>query len=135
MDAFQLGKPPSERTIMYICKHESVWVEEKASNSKRRMDEAFRAFDEALATWVRERIEKQERLSGAMIKRKARALSDAMQTTKKVKFSNGWLCSFQQRHGFHTKRRKLLEPGRHERRRTPLTPLNRVAESSKHRLV
>ncbi|OQR90439.1 hypothetical protein THRCLA_09341 [Thraustotheca clavata] len=101
---FQLAKAPTQPTMSNILKHEHLFRESVGgaafdTSRKTIRPTKFNHFDQALANWVLERHNKVN-LTGDAIKEKGRELSAQMGLEGKLAFSNGWLSSFKQRHGF-----------------------------------
>ncbi|KAF0737454.1 hypothetical protein Ae201684_006615 [Aphanomyces euteiches] len=101
---FQLAKAPTQPTMSNILKHEHLFRESVGGaafdlSRKTIRPTKFNHFDQALANWVLERHNKVN-LTGDAIKEKGRELSAQMGLEGKLAFSNGWLSSFKQRHGF-----------------------------------
>ncbi|RHZ18492.1 hypothetical protein DYB37_004816 [Aphanomyces astaci] len=101
---FQLSKAPTQPTMSNILKHEHLFRESVGGaafdlSRKTIRPTKFNHFDQALANWVLERHNKVN-LTGDAIKEKGRELSAQMGLEGKLAFSNGWLSSFKQRHGF-----------------------------------
>lgn len=105
---FNLPKPPTQPTISHILKrrHEYEQMRSEDLNAKRQRSVRFPALDTALVNWLYHCQAKQVRLVGETIREKANTLANLMGLgPERPQFSNGWLQSFQTRHGFASSRK------------------------------
>jgi len=99
---FNLAKAPAQSTISAILKRKvelSTMLASDLTLKKRRVM-AFSDLDSALANWVLQCEHKGIRLSGDLIKAKAKKFADMLKIpeNEQLNFSNGWLQSFQERY-------------------------------------
>ncbi|TMW67320.1 hypothetical protein Poli38472_012436 [Pythium oligandrum] len=119
---FRLPKPPSDATIRAIRTKEEEWKAALASGSvdagNRRKKSQVQApeVEMALLEWIAE--QDNDHIKCKEIQNKAEELADAMGIPhdKRPKYSNGWLSSFQERHG--------LTPGAKQRKQKKMKSLS-----------
>lgn len=103
-DQFDLPTVPSQSSISHTLKRKSNFEHMRSEElaSKRMRTVKFPELDTALADWFLYCQAKQIKIQGDEIKARAHAFFDLMgiQTAEPPQFSNGWLHSFQSRHGF-----------------------------------
>ncbi|TMW60756.1 hypothetical protein Poli38472_000798 [Pythium oligandrum] len=122
-DHFGLPSVPSQSSISHTLKRRQNFEHMKSEDwsSKRMRTVKFPDLDTALANWFLYCQARQTRIQGDEIKAKAATFFELMYmpVTKPPQFSNGWLHSFQSRHGFsrspstHTTETELIST-RHE---------------------
>lgn len=101
--AFNLSKPTSlstaQRTLWSRSELARVPLEERTA--KKTVGAAFAAFDDQLGAAFDEMASKVETVSGGMIIRLAKQVVNRMgiPPERRSRFSTGWLCKFQRRHG------------------------------------
>ncbi len=105
-EQFGLASVPSQSSISHTLKrrHNFEHMKSEDWSSKRMRTVKYPDLDTALANWFLYCQSHQTRIQGDEIKQKAQSFFELMQlhTTDRdsPQFSNGWLHSFQSRHGF-----------------------------------
>lgn len=117
---FQLDHVPSQATISFMLKRRQqfeLMAGEELGNKKMRTVK-HPEVDLALANWFLHCQARQLRIPGELIRAKARVFFDLMANRlppaaakDPPQFSNGWMHSFMNRHGFSRASRKHKAPG------------------------
>lgn len=102
---FELASTPSQSSISHTLKRKHNFEHMKSEElaSKRMRSVKFPELDVALANWFLHCQARQVKVQGDEIKAKAHLFFEMMgiiHTADPPQFSNGWLHSFQSRHGF-----------------------------------
>ncbi|GAB9473231.1 Ars binding protein 1 [Globisporangium polare] len=101
---FELASTPSQSSISHTLKRKHNFEHMKSEElaSKRMRSVKFPELDAALANWFLHCQARQIKVQGDEIKAKAHLFFEMMgiHTADPPQFSNGWLHSFQSRHGF-----------------------------------
>ncbi|DAZ99815.1 TPA: hypothetical protein N0F65_001324 [Lagenidium giganteum] len=105
---FQLPKPPTQPTISHILKrrHEYELMKAEDLSAKRQRSVRFPMLDTALVNWLYYCQSKDIRLVGETIREQANLFATLLGLgAARPQFSNGWLQSFQARHGLTASRK------------------------------
>ena len=103
---FNLSYTPSRSTIYRVLNQDSTPAASEPSSSTRRFASKAEELDRLLAEWVEDKQSRSIMINGHLIKQQGQIFQDRLNSTLpqdqklSLKFSNGWLAKFCNRHSF-----------------------------------